>query len=812
MKREEGSIPLIDYEFIDQSDETQRWYEEMLFFVQISGVSHVLMKKEQICLREGDVLYVQPFHYFCVTNMEGLCLLYRIRVSEAKDSLLIQSVNHFFVNSSIETDKQRFRPLLRLILTSVLELKNSGSEISEKKYIYCLAEELMRNHYKRNDKLPKEQTDGMLQDVLCYIEQNYRQKMTLDDVAGRFYISSSHLARMLKKEWGISFSKYLKEVRLMHAAGELLNHRMPIEQIALNNGFTTARTFSKGFREYYGILPSEYRTHTNRIKVYETKKNEPMEAENKIREMLDGYSEKNESGDIRPLQKKLLREVNVQGGETYDSDHSHRILTIRRAAHLLIPHERKHLIDMIHELGFTQIYFHEFFNDEMELYFLDNRNIPRYNFYKTDQVFDFITEYGITPYIEMSFVPYALAQNVNKRRNNSVSSMPGDIDQWKTLIHNVLNHLIERYGRETVVTWKFCVWNSPDNILMNYSAENRNEFFRLYLESYRIIKDIDARIQVGPATLMNVSVIYPEWMNCFADFYKKYECVPDFLMVNMYMLNTNMEQIKTEKPLMRSCNPRALADGIRIILNNGEKYKWNISDYIVPEWGFDLRTSSPYMGDGIFYAVYIVKNMADCFCQQISFGIANPVDRYPDTAVDHQTFRGRFGLVTYDGIYKSSYYAYKMLNYMGKQFLFKTDGCLITRSEKQIQVLLYNYHHFSEKYAQKKCRTENRKELFDEMYDLEFQIPLSGLSHGYYEQVTMVLNENYGNAYGFWQKYWNVDGADPASVAYLNQVCQPLAKKRYVMPDENGQYILTEHLEPLEVRLILLSRACSEHE
>ena len=48
------------------------------------------------------------------------------------------------------------------------------------------------------------------------------------------------------------------------------------------------------------------------------------------------------------------------------------------------------------------------------------------------------------------------------------------------LLKDVVEHMMERYGRSQVLKWKFCVWNSPDNPRINYSALQRENYYRLY--------------------------------------------------------------------------------------------------------------------------------------------------------------------------------------------------------------------------------------------------------------------------------------------------------------------------------------------
>ena len=64
---------------------------------------------------------------------------------------------------------------------------------------------------------------------------------------------------MFCKYTGINYKSYLDSLPLAHAYRDLANTDMPIGDIAVNNGFANSRSFSKLFKEKYGILPSGFR-------------------------------------------------------------------------------------------------------------------------------------------------------------------------------------------------------------------------------------------------------------------------------------------------------------------------------------------------------------------------------------------------------------------------------------------------------------------------------------------------------------------------------------------------------------------------
>ena len=103
-----------------------------------------------------------------------------------------------------------------------------------------------------------------------------------------------------------------------------------------------------------------------------------------------------------------------------------------------------------HELGFQHVRFHAMLSDEMGT-LLCEENQLLYSFFNADQIIDFLLSIGMRPFVELSFMPEALASGsttVFSYRANVTP--PKDYDQWATLIQKLLAHWVSRYGAAEV--------------------------------------------------------------------------------------------------------------------------------------------------------------------------------------------------------------------------------------------------------------------------------------------------------------------------------------------------------------------------
>jgi two-component system response regulator YesN len=102
--------------------------------------------------------------------------------------------------------------------------------------------------------------NSTLQKAIDYIRENYHESITLNDVAEHTYVSIYYLSRMFTKELGKNYVDFLNEVRIEKAKGYLRDSGYKTYEIAELVGIKDAHYFSKLFKKYTGVTPSEYKS------------------------------------------------------------------------------------------------------------------------------------------------------------------------------------------------------------------------------------------------------------------------------------------------------------------------------------------------------------------------------------------------------------------------------------------------------------------------------------------------------------------------------------------------------------------------
>ncbi len=101
---------------------------------------------------------------------------------------------------------------------------------------------------------------SIIEKVKEIIEGSFaRSEFSLDDVAGRLFISPNYLRSLFKQQVGESFVEYLTRRRMEQARILLDDITLKVHQIAETVGYDDQHYFSICFKKYYGLTPSDYR-------------------------------------------------------------------------------------------------------------------------------------------------------------------------------------------------------------------------------------------------------------------------------------------------------------------------------------------------------------------------------------------------------------------------------------------------------------------------------------------------------------------------------------------------------------------------
>lgn len=102
-------------------------------------------------------------------------------------------------------------------------------------------------------------TMTIILNTLQYIQKNYRNKITINDIAKYCYCSTSTLSHIFAKNYGMKISDLVNMLRCERAKNLLLESNLSVYQVATECGFSSADYLTSVFKKQVGVTPSEYR-------------------------------------------------------------------------------------------------------------------------------------------------------------------------------------------------------------------------------------------------------------------------------------------------------------------------------------------------------------------------------------------------------------------------------------------------------------------------------------------------------------------------------------------------------------------------
>ncbi|WP_430611022.1 helix-turn-helix domain-containing protein [Enterococcus sp. DIV0876] len=108
---------------------------------------------------------------------------------------------------------------------------------------------------------PQEHETKMNETIISYTQKNFTSsQLCLETIAETFDVSVSYVSRFVKKETGMTFSKYIQMLRLNKIKEDLLETDLPIKEIIQENGYYDVSNYTRKFRTIVGVTPGQYRT------------------------------------------------------------------------------------------------------------------------------------------------------------------------------------------------------------------------------------------------------------------------------------------------------------------------------------------------------------------------------------------------------------------------------------------------------------------------------------------------------------------------------------------------------------------------
>jgi xylan 1,4-beta-xylosidase len=335
--------------------------------------------------------------------------------------------------------------------------------------------------------------------------------------------------------------------------------------------------------------------------------------------------------------------------------------------------------------GLRYVRFHAIFHDENGLYGEDPQGNAVLNFAQIDMIYDGLLARGVKPFVELSFMPRALASKPMEHPfwYKQVVAPPKDDAKWAALIGAFAQHLVDRYGIDEVASWWFEVWNEPN--IDFWAGEPKFEtYVQLYAGAAKALKKVSARLRVGgPATAQAA------WCGRFIQHCVDHNLPIDFVSTHVYANDTPKDVLNEEGPINRRTMVARAVDKVFQEVRRSPRPRLPIhwSEYNASYMNEVDVTDSAYMGPWLGETIAAVDGKVTT----MSYWTFSDV--FEEQGIFKTPFYGGFGLIAPRGIPKAAFHVFRLLHLLGDQRMETTaDGAILTRRpDGSLAVALWNY-------------------------------------------------------------------------------------------------------------------------
>lgn len=351
------------------------------------------------------------------------------------------------------------------------------------------------------------------------------------------------------------------------------------------------------------------------------------------------------------------------------------------------------------ECGFRYLRFHGLFCDDMGVYREDKAGNPIYNWQYIDELFDFLEEIGMKPFVELGFMPKAMASGSHTIFWYKANvTPPKDYTKWEAFIAAFARHVTERYGADEVRRWYFEVWNEPNltgfwigstggKSEAEFSPIARAEYFKLYASSARAIKSVDATYRVGgPATAGS------GWIDETLAFCAENRLPLDFVSTHAYATSSGYLDETGNAGTVFSPDRNAITGEVKGVRAKMDRSTFAKSELHYTEWSSSYTPSDP-LHDSYHSAAFILDKIRQIGDAATSMSYWTFTDIFEEAGPRATPFHGGFGMLNYQDLPKSSFFAYKFLHRLGDTELVSSDAAsfVCVDSTGGVQALFWDF-------------------------------------------------------------------------------------------------------------------------
>lgn len=245
------------------------WHDYFEFEIVFEGETlHILNDKKYI-IKKGSAYLLTPFDFHAMEHINGQYFPYIYNFIFSEEALPKEYLSLLpLINSAnCQFDEQETQIVFKEIefLDGVSKMVDSPlkTELMKCSFVKVITMFLQRCGIGQNN-TENTATLETFHKAVALVKYHFREEIELNFLAKKVGFSPNYLGQLFKKEFGVSYNEFLKNIRLKYAKNLLKHSDYSVAEIAKNSGFKTTSYFIQCFKEKYNITPKQYIFNLNK--------------------------------------------------------------------------------------------------------------------------------------------------------------------------------------------------------------------------------------------------------------------------------------------------------------------------------------------------------------------------------------------------------------------------------------------------------------------------------------------------------------------------------------------------------------------
>lgn len=244
------------------------WHEEMEILYPLNGESDVLIDGISYRLKNKQLMVIDSKKIHSTYNYGDHSMFLCIHITKKALEWYFPKIQDYHIQCyPDDVPDDQFAEYLKmnqyLQRVTQLYITDSPAFLLESEGLVLQLLSCLLLHFSSDEAPLLPPTDKLAMDrvrqIIQYVENHYKQPVSLQEAADLLGISKEYFCRFFKKNMGISFLHYVNQVRTSHIYQDLIHTELSIQDIMEKNGFTNQKLCNRTFKELYGCTPSKIR-------------------------------------------------------------------------------------------------------------------------------------------------------------------------------------------------------------------------------------------------------------------------------------------------------------------------------------------------------------------------------------------------------------------------------------------------------------------------------------------------------------------------------------------------------------------------